>query len=87
MRSKNFLIENIVLDEVFFGILIEKSHYGKILNNRLSSTAKDEANSGNGIHIWHSSNMEVVGNSVHGMRDGIYFEFVSDVYNFLLLSE
>jgi nitrous oxidase accessory protein len=78
VRSKNFLIENIVLDEVFFGILIEKSHYGKILNNRLSSTAKDEANSGNGIHIWHSSNMEVVGNSVHGMRDGIYFEFVTE---------
>jgi len=78
VRSKNFTIENIVLDQVFFGILIEKSHYGKIINNRLSSTAKDEANSGNGIHIWHSSNMEVEGNEVHGMRDGIYFEFVTE---------
>jgi nitrous oxidase accessory protein len=77
-RCKNFTIENVVLDQIFFGILIEKSHHGKILNNKLSSTAKDEANSGNGIHIWHSSNMEVVGNEVHGMRDGIYFEFVTE---------
>jgi len=78
VRCKNFTIENVVLDQIFFGILIEKSHHGKILNNKLSSTAKDEANSGNGIHIWHSSNMEVAGNEVHGMRDGIYFEFVSE---------
>jgi nitrous oxidase accessory protein len=78
VRSRNFTIENIVLDQIFFGILIEKSHYGKIINNKLSSTAKDEANSGNGIHIWHSSNMEVEGNEVYGMRDGIYFEFVTE---------
>lgn len=77
-RSRNFRIENIVLDNVFFGILIEKSHEGFISNNLISSTAKDEANSGNGIHIWHSSNMEVLNNEVFGMRDGIYFEFVSE---------
>ena len=29
VRSKNFTIENIVLDKIFFGILIEKSHHGK----------------------------------------------------------
>ncbi|RXP44510.1 nitrous oxide reductase family maturation protein NosD [Lutibacter sp. HS1-25] len=78
VRSNNFTIENIVLDEVFFGVLIEKSHNGKVLNNKISSTSKDEANSGNGIHIWHSSNMEVSGNEVYGMRDGVYFEFVTD---------
>ncbi len=77
-RCRNFTIENIVFDNIFFGILIEKSHYGKIVNNKLSSTAKDEASSGNGIHIWHSSNMEVLGNEIFGMRDGIYFEFVSE---------
>ena len=77
-RCKNFTIENIILDKIFFGILIEKSHYGKILNNKLSSIGKNEANSGNGIHIWHCSNMEVAGNEIFGMRDGIYFGFVSD---------
>jgi nitrous oxidase accessory protein len=77
-KIKNFIIENIVLKDVFFGILIEKSHHGKILNNTISSIPKGEANSGNGIHVWHSSNMEIRGNEVHGMRDGIYFEFVSE---------
>jgi nitrous oxidase accessory protein len=77
-RCKNFTIENIVLDKIFFGILIEKSHFGKILNNKLSSDGKDEANSGNGMHFWHCSNMEIAGNEVYGMRDGIYFEFVSE---------
>jgi nitrous oxidase accessory protein len=78
VKCKNFTIQNIVLDQIFFGILIEKSHYGKIIGNKLSSTAKDEANSGNGIHIWHSSNMVVDSNEVFGMRDGIYFEFVTE---------
>lgn len=78
VRCKNFVLENIILEGVFFGFHIEKSHYGIIRNNSISSTAKDEANSGNGIHIWHSSNMDVVGNEIYGMRDGIYFEFVTE---------
>ncbi|MDP3313636.1 nitrous oxide reductase family maturation protein NosD [Lutibacter sp.] len=76
-KSNNFTIKNIVLANVYFGFLIEKSHFGKIINNTVSSLAKNEANSGNGIHIWHSSNVEVEGNEVFGMRDGIYFEFVT----------
>jgi nitrous oxidase accessory protein len=78
VRSKNFTIENIVLENVFFGILIEKSHYGIIQNNTISSIKRGEANSGNGIHIWHSSNMEINKNEIFDMRDGIYFEFVSE---------
>ncbi len=78
VRVRNFIIDNIELQDIFFGILIEKSHHGKILNTKVSSKAKNEANSGNGIHIWHCSNMEVVGNEVFGMRDGIYFEFVTE---------
>lgn len=77
MRCTNFTIQNVEVRNIFFGILIEKSHNGKIIGNTLSSTAKDEANSGNGIHIWHSSGMSVEGNTVFGMRDGIYFEFVT----------
>ena len=78
VRVKNFIIDNIILENVFFGILVEKSHHGKITNSVISSKAKDEANSGNGIHVWHCSNMEITGNEVFGMRDGIYFEFVTE---------
>ena len=77
-RSKNFTFTNLRLKEVFFGILIEKSHHGIVKNNHISSNAIEEAGSGNGIHMWHSTNMLVENNKVHNLRDGIYFEFVKN---------
>ena len=77
-RSKNFLLDSLRLENVFFGILIEKSHFGTVKNNHISSEAINEASSGNGIHMWHSSNMLVENNDVHNLRDGIYFEFVKE---------
>lgn len=76
-RSKHFKIEDIRFKAVFFGILVEKSHYGIIKNNHISSEAIEEAGSGNGIHMWHSSHILVENNEVHDLRDGIYFEFVT----------
>ena len=76
-KCERFSIENIEMEKMFFGIIIEKSHYGKIQNCKISSSVKEEASSGNGIHVWHSSNMEISANEVYGMRDGIYFEFVT----------
>ncbi len=76
-RSKNFSIQNTVLDKVFFGILVEKSHYGYIAGNRISGEATEEASAGNGVHMWHCSNMTVKNNELHHLRDGIYFEFVT----------
>lgn len=75
-KSNHFSIKNNILKNVFFGILIEKSHNGTVENNDVSSNAKDQAGSGNGIHLWHCSNMQVNNNDLHGLRDGIYFEFV-----------
>lgn len=77
-KSNQFLIKNNVLENVFFGFLIEKSHNGSLINNKVSSNAVKESNSGNGIHLWHSSNMIITTNYVHGLRDGIYLEFVSN---------
>jgi len=77
-RSKHFTLENMILENVFFGMLIEKSHYGIVKNNDISSEAVNQASSGNGVHMWHCSNMVVENNEVYNLRDGIYFEFVSD---------
>ena len=77
-RVNQFEIHDMILEKVFFGMLIEKSHYGKIYNNRISGEAEDEAGAGNGIHLWHCSNAEIYGNEIFEVRDGIYFEFVSD---------
>jgi len=75
-KSKDFTIENNKLKNVFFGILVEKSKEGVIANNNVSSNSVSQANSGNGIHLWHCSNMTVFSNILTGLRDGIYFEFV-----------
>ena len=77
-RSKNFTIKNNTLENVFFGILVEKSHYGIVEGNEVSSNSKSQASSGNGIHLWHCSNMKVKNNILHGLRDGIYFEFIDN---------
>lgn len=76
--SDGFVLENNVLENVFFGILVEKSKNGKIHKNRVSSRAVSQASSGNGIHLWHCSDMTISSNVVNGLRDGIYFEFVKN---------
>ncbi|RME68257.1 MAG: nitrous oxide reductase family maturation protein NosD [Verrucomicrobia bacterium] len=77
-RARHFRIENNRLENVFFGVHVEKSHHGLIADNDISSQAREEAYAGNGIHMWHCSNIEVRGNTLSGLRDGIYLEFVDD---------
>ncbi len=75
VKSKNFLIQNMVLEQLFFGIYLEKSSHGKVQQNKIIGEAVDEYNSGNGIQLWYSSDIEVLKNHVQGTRDGIYLEF------------
>lgn len=75
VQSKNFLIQNMVLEQLFFGIYLEKSSHGKVYHNRIIGQAVDEYNSGNGIQLWYSKDVDVSKNHVQGTRDGIYLEF------------
>lgn len=75
VQSKDFSIQNMVLEQLFFGIYLEKSSHGKVYHNRIIGEAKDEYNSGNGIQLWYSTDVEVTKNHVQGTRDGIYLEF------------
>lgn len=77
-NSNNFHITNNRLTNIFFGLLIEKSAGGFITGNRIESNATAQGNSGNGIHLWHSNNINVTGNHVSGTRDGIYLEFAGN---------
>jgi len=79
VRSENFLIQNVVLEKLFFGIYVEKSNSGKIYHNKIIGDAQDEYNSGNGIHLWYSKNITVEKNIVQKVRDGIYLEFSDNI--------
>ncbi|WP_233783417.1 nitrous oxide reductase family maturation protein NosD [Flavivirga eckloniae] len=77
-RSKNFVIQNLVLEKLFFGIYLEKSRDGKVFHNKIIGEAVEEYNSGNGIQLWYSNNVVIEHNFVQHVRDGIYLEFSDD---------
>ncbi len=79
VKSENYLIQNVVLEKLFFGIYLEKSNNGKVYHNKIIGDAVDEYNSGNGIQLWYSHNVVVDRNIVQGVRDGIYLEFSDNV--------
>lgn len=77
-KCKNFVIENLTLKNLFFGIYLEKANEGVVRNNHIEGIAKDEYNSGNGIHLWYAKKIKVENNYISGTRDGIYFEFAEN---------
>jgi nitrous oxidase accessory protein len=76
--SRYAVIRNNRFENTFFGIYSQHATACTITGNKLSSDAKDEITSANGIHCWKSDSMRITDNSVTGHRDGIYFEFVTN---------
>ena len=77
--NRNYVvIKNNILDDNFFGIYIQNGTNCIIKNNKLLAFGKDEQRIGNGIHCWKSDSLQIIGNSISGHRDGIYFEFVTN---------
>ncbi len=66
------------MEKLFFGIYLEKSNYGKIYHNKIVGDAVEEYNSGNGIQLWYSKNIEIEHNYIQHVRDGIYLEFADN---------
>lgn len=75
-KQNHFVVEDNILENIFFGIYVEGCKGGLIRNNRVTAEAVDEFNSGNAIHLWHSKNIKILNNHVEGARDGIYLEFI-----------
>lgn len=76
--SNEVTLSNNILDDNFFGIYIQ---YGKnciVKNNQILAYGTEEQQIGNGIHCWKSDSLQIIGNTISGHRDGIYFEFVSN---------
>jgi len=77
-KASNFLIQNLELREIFFGIMLAKSKHGTIRNVKVFGDAVQQHNSGNAIHLWHSNHVLIDNNTLIQSRDGIYLEFSDD---------
>jgi len=77
-NAKNFIIQNLELRKIFFGIYLEKSRHGIVRNNNILGDAVSEHNSGNGIQLWYSKHIDITNNSIKQVRDGIYLEFADN---------
>ncbi len=75
--SKNVTISNNVLDDTFFGIYVQFGIHCIVKNNTITAYGIEEQQIGNGIHCWKSDSLQIIGNTIQGHRDGIYFEFVT----------
>ncbi len=73
----NVTIRNNIFNDCFFGIYSQNCTNCTIKNNQLSAHQVQEQRSGNGIHCWKCDTMQIIGNTISGHRDGIYFEFVT----------
>lgn len=79
VKRQGFKIQNLELEKLFFGIYLQKANNGKVLNNKVQGEAVTEFNSGNAVHLWYCKNVEVRGNDVRNVRDGIYLEFSDNI--------
>lgn len=82
-NSKNVLIDGCKFEDNFFGIHTINSSYITYTNNDIKSRKMEGKPSANGIHCWKSNHLTIKNNQIHGHRDGIYFEFItnSDIEN------
>lgn len=76
--TRNVTIRDNIIDDNFFGIYIQFSKNCIVKNNRIIAYGIEEQQIGNGIHCWKSDSLQIIGNSISGHRDGIYFEFVTN---------
>ena len=73
--ADRFTLRNCVLTYTLFGLWLEKSNHSKIVGNTI--TGKRDllsAARGNGIQVYNTTDVEVIGNNISYARDGIYVD-------------
>lgn len=77
--DSNFVtIRDNILDDNYFGIYIQYGKHCIVRDNIVRAYGIEEQRIGNGIHCWKSDSLQIIGNTISGHRDGIYFEFVTN---------
>lgn len=71
-------VYNNQIEDANFGISVQNSKRCTIKDNHIKAFNKNEVLSGNGIHGWKADSLIIIGNTISGHRDGLYFEFVKN---------
>jgi nitrous oxidase accessory protein len=77
-NAHNCRVEHNRVEDAFFAIYLERTWDCVVANNDVRGSGARQGVNGNGIHVWQSERVHVLGNRVSGQRDGIYFEFVKE---------
>lgn len=73
--ADRFTLRDCVLTYTLFGLWLEKSNHSKVIGNTI--TGKRDllsAARGNGIQVYNTTDVEVIGNNISYARDGIYVD-------------
>jgi nitrous oxidase accessory protein len=76
--ASNVTITHCKIFNTTYGVYLQNSTHCTIEYNEVRASAKDELQSGNGVHAWKCDALLIRNNSLSGHRDGIYFEFVTN---------
>lgn len=72
------VVDDCRFDNTVFGVFVEHAEGVTVSRNRMTARGGSEVSAGNGVHLWYCKRARIVGNEIHGHRDGIYLEFVED---------
>ncbi len=75
-KARHFKIIDNKVFNAFFAIYAANSTHGIIKGNEVRGEAVEEMTSGNAIHAWYCTHLDIEDNELYGHRDGIYLEFV-----------
>jgi len=76
VEAEGVSVRNCVITESLHGIYVKAGNRVRIEGNHVEGRLDlIEADRGNGIHLWNSSDNLVARNEIFNVRDGIYFSF------------
>ena len=78
IEADDVTIRGCTLTESLHGIYVKGGNRVDILGNTIEGRLDlIEADRGNGIHLWNSSENQIIENEIFNVRDGIYFSFAN----------
>jgi len=78
IEADDVTIHGCTVTESLHGIYVKAGNRVEILGNTIEGRLDlIEADRGNGIHLWNSSENRIIENEIFNVRDGIYFSFAN----------